>query len=62
MPNKRKKTRGNSLTESFNVRLERQIIAELRVRAKAEHRTMTNLVQLFVSQGLSNAVMQQRTT
>lgn len=34
------------------MRLERQVIAELRVRAKAEHRTMTNLVQVLIGQGL----------
>lgn len=49
---KSKSTSGNHKTVVFNVRLARDVIAKLKVRAQAEHRTMTNLVQLLIDQGL----------
>jgi len=39
-------------TQVFNVRLDRTLIAKLRVQAEREKRTATNLLQILVGEGL----------
>jgi hypothetical protein len=46
---------GKTLTRDtavFNIRLHRDILAHLRVQASKEQRSVTNLVQVIISEGL----------
>ena len=50
---KRTSPNGKSHTKVFNIRLEVGALAKLRTMAEQEHRTVTNLVQVLVAEGIT---------
>ena len=50
---KRASVNGKKPTRVFNIRLETDALSKLRMMAEQEHRTVTNLVQVLVAEGIT---------
>lgn len=50
---KRPSQNGKKETRVFNIRLETDALSKLRWMAEQEHRTVTNLVQVLVAEGIT---------
>lgn len=53
---KRTSPNGKRTTKVFNVRLDEYVLDQLRVQAEEERRTVTNLIQIIVADGIERRV------